>query len=454
MDDPLALLEGGRVDGAFVTPETGLVGLTVWCPGGARRLVVGVGPRVAGAGWALREPAYRAASTHPLIAALRAHAVGRVVRSAHRDDDDALWIELGAERITARVRLFAAVHGEVRVLDEAGAVLLSWRGDATAGHQSWDANAEHPGWEAAGEGLRAMSDALAGELRRAALSRALGVQAKRLSKRAEAVEGDLGRLDDVERLQRVGRLLLAQGDRVARGAKRAVLEDWEAGGTIEVVLDPAMGAKQQAAGYFQKARRIQRGSAVMWERLEATTRALEAVRSLKAEVDAEGEVVPAALRAWSERAEALGVAKGQMVASRGRAKAAPRRPYIEYLGTGGGKILVGRGAADNDRLTTKVARTHDLWMHARGYTGAHVVVPLLKGSQCPPELLVDAATLAVHHSDARGADFAEVTWAERRYVRKPKGSPAGRVVVDREKVLALGADPERLRRLLAARVEG
>jgi len=39
-------------------------------------------------------------------------------------------------------------------------------------------------------------------------------------------------------------------------------------------------------------------------------------------------------------------------------------------------------------------------------------------------------------------------------VRKPKGSPAGRVVVDREKVLALGADPERLRRLLAARVEG
>jgi predicted ribosome quality control (RQC) complex YloA/Tae2 family protein len=70
-----------------------------------------------------------------------------------------------------------------------------------------------------------------------------------------------------------------------------------------------------------------------------------------------------------------------------------------------------------------------------------VVVPLLKGSQCPPELLVDAATLAVHHSDARGADFAEVTWAERRYVRKPKGSPAGRVVVDREKVLALGAEP-------------
>jgi hypothetical protein len=436
-----------------VTPETGLVGLTVWCVGGARRLVVGVGPRVVGVGWARREPVHRAAATHPLVAALKAHAVGRVVRAAHRDDDDAVWVDLGAETITARVRLFPGAHGEVRVLDDAGAVRLAWRGDATAVPRVFDANAAHADWDAAGEAMRAMSDGLAGELRRTALAKALGAHARRLAKRAEAVEGDLGRLDDVERLQRVGRLLLAQGDRVARGAKRAVLDDWETGGTIEVVLDPATPAKAQAAGYFQKARRIQRGSAVMWERLEATTRALDAVRALLAEVDAEGEVVAATLKTWTDRAQALGVSRGQMVAARGRAKAAPRRPFIEYAGSGGMKIWVGRGAADNDRLTTKVARPHDLWMHARGYAGAHVVVPLVKGAACPPELLLDAATLAVHHSDARGADFAEVTWSERRYVRKPKGSPPGKVAVDRERVLALGASPERLRRLLAARTE-
>ncbi|MDB4931766.1 MAG: hypothetical protein JWM10_4250, partial [Myxococcaceae bacterium] len=219
MTDPLALLEGGRVDGAFVTPETGLVGLTVWCVGGARRLVVGVGPRVVGVGWAQREPLHRAASTHPLVAALKAHAVGRVVRAAQRDDDDAVWIDLGTGHITARVRLFPGAHGEVRVLDDAGAVRLAWRGDPTAVPRVFDANAAHADWDAAGEAMRAMSDGLAGELRRTALAKALGAQAKRLAKRAEAVEGDLGRLDDVERLQRIGRLLLAQGDRVPRGAK-------------------------------------------------------------------------------------------------------------------------------------------------------------------------------------------------------------------------------------------
>lgn len=454
MDDPLSLLIGGRVDGAFVTPETGLVGLTVWCAGGARRLAVGVGPRVVGVGWAQREPSHRAASTHPLVAALKAHVAGRVVRDARCDEEGAVWIALGAERITARVRLFPGARGEARVLDEAGEAVLTWRGDATTVARVFDANATHADWDAAGEGMRAMSDALAGELRRAALSQALGAQARRLAKRAEAVEGDLARLDDVERLQKVGRLLLAQGAKVPRGAKRATLEDWEEGGTIEVTLDPAVGAKQQAAGYFQKARRMQRGAEVMWQRLDATTRALDAVRALRAEVDAEGDVVPATLKAWTDRAQALGVSRAQSTVSRGRAKAAPRQPFIEYEGWRGMKILVGRGAADNDRLTTKVARPHDVWMHARGVAGAHVVVPLVKGTECPQELLLDAATLAVHHSDAKGADFAEVTWAERRYVRKPKGFAAGKVVVDRERVLALRPEPDRLRRLLAARTEG
>lgn len=454
MDDPLSLLVGGRVDGAFVTPETGLVGLTVWCAGGARRLVVGVGPRVVGTGWAQREPSHRASSTHPLMAALKAHAVGRVVRDAQSDEEGAVWVSLGAERVTARVRLFAGAHGEARVLDGAGEAVLTWRGDAVSVARVFDANAQHEDWDVAGEAMRAMSDSLAGELRRAALSQALGAQAKRLAKRAEAVEGDLARLDDVERLQKVGRLLLAQGGKVPRGATRATLEDWEEGGTIEVTLDPAVGAKAQAAGYFQKARRMQRGAEVMWQRLDATTRALDAVRALRAEVDAEGEVVPAALKAWTERAQSLGVSRAQSTVSRGRAKAAPRQPFIGYEGWRGMKILVGRGAADNDRLTTKVARPHDVWLHARGVAGAHVVIPLVKGTECPQELLLDAATLAVHHSDAKGADFAEVTWAERRYVRKPKGFAAGKVVVDRERVLALRPEPDRLRRLLAARSEG
>ena len=112
-------------------------------------------------------------------------------------------------------------------------------------------------------------------------------------------------------------------------------------------------------------------------------------------------------------------------------------------------MLVGRGAADNDRLTLRVARPHDLWLHARGVTGAHVVVRLGKGRTCAPETLVDAATLAAHFSDMRGEPLVDVIYTPRRFVHKRKGSAVGSVTLEREKVIAVRVEKTRLKRLLA-----
>jgi predicted ribosome quality control (RQC) complex YloA/Tae2 family protein len=283
--------------------------------------------------------------------------------------------------------------------------------------------------------------------------RGLRAHAKRLARRREAVEHDLERVDDVERLRRIGRMLLAQGSKIPKGASKATLEDWEAGGTLDVELDPALPAKPQAEGFFAKAKRLARGEAVMWARLEETQRALEATRALEAEVDAAETVTLALLEGWMTAGQVLGIALKESTPGAGRAQRPPRLPYLEYADAKGHRVLVGRGAKDNDELTLRVAKPHDLWLHARGVPGAHVVVPLEKGAPCPTELLVDAATLAAWHSDARGGDLVEVTWTERRYVRKPRHSPTGRVTLDREKVMALRVEPDRVARLLAARRE-
>jgi predicted ribosome quality control (RQC) complex YloA/Tae2 family protein len=118
--------------------------------------------------------------------------------------------------------------------------------------------------------------------------------------------------------------------------------------------------------------------------------------------------------------------------------------------------LVGRGAAHNDQLTLHVARPRDLWLHAREWSGAHVVVPLGRGESCPPEVLVDAAHLAAHFSDFSGAReeaVVEITYGLRKHVRKPRGSAPGAVVLDREKVLVLRRQDTVTERLLAAEVE-
>jgi predicted ribosome quality control (RQC) complex YloA/Tae2 family protein len=77
-----------------------------------------------------------------------------------------------------------------------------------------------------------------------------------------------------------------------------------------------------------------------------------------------------------------------------------------------------------------------------------VVVPLERGEACPPELLCDAATLAAHFSQARDQRDVDVIYTHRRYVRKPRKAPPGRVLVEREKVFRLRLEEQRLARLL------
>jgi predicted ribosome quality control (RQC) complex YloA/Tae2 family protein len=124
-------------------------------------------------------------------------------------------------------------------------------------------------------------------------------------------------------------------------------------------------------------------------------------------------------------------------------------PYRSFRSLAGLAILVGRGAAENDALTLKIARGNDAWLHARGITGAHVVVRLDKGKAPDQETLLDAAHLAVHFSDARGEPVCDVAWTRARFVRKKKGSAPGAVTYSQERVIPLRIERSRIERLLA-----
>jgi predicted ribosome quality control (RQC) complex YloA/Tae2 family protein len=222
-------------------------------------------------------------------------------------------------------------------------------------------------------------------------------------------------------------------------------------------LDPAKGAREQLESVFRRARRLRRGAEVARTRLEETRAALQALGELKVrarEAVALG-TAEEALRALeglsleAKRRAPLDFKLAEPEPTRGERRGEGERcPYRTFLGARDRRILVGRGAQDNDVLTTRIARPQDLWLHAKGCPGAHVVVPLDRGEACPPELLLDAAHLAAHFSEARGSSPVEVQHTPRRHVRKPKGAPPGAVHLGREKVLVLRLEPQRLSQLL------
>jgi predicted ribosome quality control (RQC) complex YloA/Tae2 family protein len=93
------------------------------------------------------------------------------------------------------------------------------------------------------------------------------------------------------------------------------------------------------------------------------------------------------------------------------------------------EILVGKGARENDELTFRVARPEDLWLHASGYAGSHVIVRQPEdGGAIPRDVIERAARLAVYHSKARDArGKVAVHLCRAGDVRKPRGAPPGQV---------------------------
>jgi predicted ribosome quality control (RQC) complex YloA/Tae2 family protein len=170
---------------------------------------------------------------------------------------------------------------------------------------------------------------------------------------------------------------------------------------------------------------------------------------LRSLLDAVDTAPPDALPRLEREARTLAAGPRLVPQSTGkRRRDEPLPPYRTFRSLAGIPILVGRGAAENDALTVRVARGNDLWLHVRGVSGAHVVVRLDRGKVPDQETLLDAAHLAAHFSDARGAAQVEVAWTRAKHVRKPRGAAPGAVSYSQERVVLLRLEAARIERLL------
>ena len=278
---------------------------------------------------------------------------------------------------------------------------------------------------------------------RAALARAR----RALEKLAE----EAARVPAAEEDRRRADLLKQQLHRLARGAREAVLTEWTEEGAreVRVALDPALGPRENMERYYRRYRRIADSAARVAARAtEVRGREGELV-ALLAELD---RAPQDALPRLEREARRLGAAPRP--APRPRSKRdLPLPPYRLFRSTAGAAILVGRNAEANDALTVKYARGNDLWLHARGLAGSHVVVKLEKGRAPDGETLLDAAHLAAHFSDGRGEPQLEVVSTRAKYVRKVKGSAPGAVNFSQERTILLRVDRARVERLLATEEE-
>jgi len=198
-------------------------------------------------------------------------------------------------------------------------------------------------------------------------------------------------------------------------------------------------AKDRAAKLFAQYKKL--GAAIPHvEARERLVRAgLEAVEDLRWETE----------RAAEEMLDDVEAAVAQVDAHRRRGAAGAsrkrkRRAPLEYRTAGGSRIVVGRSPAENADVTFTLARPNDLWFHAQGIPGAHVILARDDRDEAPPQDIETAAALAALYSKAKGSAKIAVDYTLRKHVRKRQDAPPGLVWYTHPKtVLVAPGAPDR-----------
>lgn len=252
---------------------------------------------------------------------------------------------------------------------------------------------------------------------------------KKAKGRLNSARKSLRKLETQRSFEELGHILMGHLHALAEGAESVELEDFYNGGTVKIALDPDLSPHKNAEKYYEKHRAAGKKLAHAKNALEeAEARALEweAVAEAFAEVD-QIKKLRAFHQAYQDKLEKQNRAA--------KAEAPYRRFFMD-----GWEIRVGKSARKNDELTARHCRKHDLWLHAKDYSGSHVVLRREPGQQPPLAVLEYAAGLAAWFSKGRKNNLVPVSYCERRYVRKPRGLPPGAVRMEREEVIMI--EPE------------
>jgi predicted ribosome quality control (RQC) complex YloA/Tae2 family protein len=263
---------------------------------------------------------------------------------------------------------------------------------------------------------------------------------KKLHRRIEAWQEDLAKAERYEAYDRYGELIKANIGTIRKGQTNTTVVDYfdEALPNLTIPLDPAKTPQGNMDNYFRKHRKHLAAERELHPRIDEGQKELETLRQEMTAIE-QGTWQPPDKPRPIRRARALSRTGGKEDRQEQR-----QGPFRRFTSSDGLPIYVGRNARENDELTFGLAKSDDLWLHARGTPGSHVVVRLEKGTDPPPETIRDAATLALLYSDMKKSGKGNVIYTRRKWVKKAKGQAPGAVIVTQEKTLHVSLEKKRL----------
>ncbi len=229
-----------------------------------------------------------------------------------------------------------------------------------------------------------------------------------------------------EKYAAIGNALLMAASGMISGLEETTLEIEER--PMIVKLNRDLSPYENASAYFERAKGAKASKEELRQRTQTTKATIQQLEVIRAGIADASDLKDL------EKFERQRSSSDSMAPASTSASATTTR-FREFTVPGGLTVLVGKNAKQNDELTTKVAKKEDIWLHARGVPGSHVVLQCGKRPQVPKEAIERAAEIAAYFSDAKSQPLAPVSYTRKKYVRKPRNADPGAVVMEREEVI-------------------
>jgi predicted ribosome quality control (RQC) complex YloA/Tae2 family protein len=256
----------------------------------------------------------------------------------------------------------------------------------------------------------------------------LNKESQRLKRLTDAAESANKCLDRAAKYEKFGNILLANAHINSINDDSIELPDlYENNTLISIPVKSEWSVAENAGFYFEKKKKSERSFEALLTQGEQAEKELREVSDLLDKISSQKTYHELKTVIQNDKR----FAKYKNEASGSQQKV---RPYL-LTEIGPYEVWIGKNAKSNDALV-RDAHKEDIWLHARGVSGSHVVIRMNKNEHIPDAVYLEkAAAAAAWKSKARGAEWVPVIWTKRKYVRKPKGAAPGAVVAEKEKVL-------------------
>lgn len=251
----------------------------------------------------------------------------------------------------------------------------------------------------------------------------------RCTKKLKIFKQQLLDCKDREKFKQYGELITANIYQIKEGMLEITVLNYfdESYPEITIKLAPELSPSQNAQRYFSKynkAKTTEKQSKLQIEKTEKELSYLETVADALSRADN----IPEILEIKEELTLEGYITHQEQTKKKKKQKAEVYKPK-EY-DIDGYKVYVGKNNRQNDYLTLKIARSHDIWLHTKNIPGSHVIIVKKQEEEIPDKIIIEAAKLAAANSKAKSGAKTPVDFTEVKNVKKPSGAKPGMVIYD------------------------